>query len=186
MPRTVRWLFVLAIAAIGGFFLFSGDAAERPTEVAPVVDKRVEAARVDAAAARRSLRFSGVVRAVDRATLAFAIGGRMIARPVEVGDRVARGDVVARLDPRELDNAVAGAEGALAELEARREQARRDLERVEALVAAKAATSEERERTAAGLEAVAAGEDSARARLSEARRLRDEGVLRAPFAGTIT
>jgi RND family efflux transporter MFP subunit len=148
--------------------------------------KYVAVAPVEVAVEHRQLRFSGVTRAVRRARLSFALGGRMLERTVDVGDVVRAGQVLARLDERELNNAVARAQGALAELVARRGQSERDLERSQQLAAAKAATSEEVERSRAGVEALRAAEDAANAQLRETQRLLEETVLRAPFAGTVT
>ena len=157
----------------------SSDSREMPL-------KRVEAAPVETAATQRDVRFSGVTRAVQRARLAFALGGRIVARPVEVGDEVRKGDLLARLDDREVANTVAGARGALAELQARRAQAERDAARATRLSEAKAATSEEVEKTGAALTAIQAAEEAAEARLREAERLLDETTLAAPFDGTVT
>ena len=151
---------------------------------APV--KRVETGVVITASSHRDLRFSGVTRAVDRARLAFSLGGRIVARPAQVGEVVQKGTVLARLDGSEVENAVAGAQGALAELQARRAQAERDAGRTKKLLAAKAATAEELEKIEAGLQALRAGEDAAAARLRETERLRDETRLKAPFTGTVT
>ncbi|MEO1370263.1 MAG: efflux RND transporter periplasmic adaptor subunit, partial [Acidobacteriota bacterium] len=107
-------------------------------------------------------------------------------RSVDVGDRVRAGQVVARLDDLELRNAVAGARGALAELQARRSQSERDVERAERLLAAKAATGEELEKSRAGLDALNAAITAAEARLREAERLLKETRLEAPFGGTVT
>ena len=42
---------------------------------------------------------TGHIQAQDEAALAFRIGGRMIERSVNVGDRVEPGQVIAKLDP---------------------------------------------------------------------------------------
>ncbi len=148
--------------------------------------KRVEVATVATAQAARQVRFSGVLRSVRRARLGFTRGGRVVSRPVQVGDRVRRGQVLARRDAVEFDNAVAAARAQLAEFAARRAQGEREAERARRLVAAKAATGEELERSTAALDALRAAEQAATARLREAQRRRDEVVLRAPFDGTIT
>lgn len=176
-----------AVAVIGGALYLSAAATDDPAPAAAEVHrKRVRVATVEATTASRELRFAGVTRARQRARLSFAVGGRIAARDVEVGDVVREGQVVARLDGRELDNAVASARAAVAELEARERQAARERERAAKLVASKAATAEELERAEAALESVAAGRDATQARLREAERLRDETVLRAPYAGTVT
>ena len=134
----------------------------------------------------RLLRLSGVTRAADRARLSFAVPARLATRPVEVGDAVRPGQVLGTLDDREYRLAERAATAALAELEVRLTQARRDLERVERLVANEAATDEELERMLASVGALEAAHDAAAARLAETSRLTQEGVLHAPFAGTVT
>ncbi len=179
-PRAFRVLATAAFLAAG-----ASPVPAREAEEAEVL-KRVKVAVVEAARTSRELRFSGTTRAARRARLAFSLGGRIVARPVEIGDRVARGQLLARLDDKEVANAVASARAALAEIEARRSQGERDLERAERLAAAKAATREELERAAAAAAALRAAEDAARARLAEAERQLGETRLTAPFAGTVT
>ncbi len=145
--------------------------------------------RVDAVTSGEAIdriRLPGVTRAARRAELGFSLAARLASRPVEVGDRVRAGQILAGLDDREATIAARGAEAAVAELEIRAAQAERDLDRVQRLVDARAATTEELERTAATSAALHAALDAARARLDDTRRLVDESVLRAPFAGTIT
>ena len=177
---------LLAALSLGGAYFLAADAQTATERDAEIRLKRVEVATVEAASESRELRFSGVTRAKQRARLGFLVRGRVIDRPVEVGDTVRAGQVLARLDRRALDNAVANARGALAEIEARRSQAERDRERTAQLVEAKAATGEELERSSAGLDALRAAETAAQARLREAERQLGESVLEAPFAGTVT
>ncbi|MEE8526896.1 MAG: efflux RND transporter periplasmic adaptor subunit [Thermoanaerobaculia bacterium] len=148
--------------------------------------KRVRVAVVETVTDSRELRFSGTTRAARRARLAFSLGGRLVARPVEIGDRVRAGQVLARLDGLELSNARATASATLAELAARRAQSERDRDRAERLLASKAATREELERSSAAVDAIRAAEDAAAARLRESERLLAETELRAPFDGTVT
>jgi RND family efflux transporter MFP subunit len=110
----------------------------------------------------------------------------MVERPVEVGDRVAGDDVIARLDVREFDNAVNSARAAVGELKARLAQARRDRQRFERLIKDGAAAVQDFEQASASEEALGASLQAARARLQEARRIRSEADLKAPFSGTIT
>jgi multidrug efflux system membrane fusion protein len=163
--------------------------ADQATAPAPKTEetlKRVRVAAVEQIENSREVRFPSVTRAAQRARLGFTLGGRLMARSVEVGDRVEAGDVLAQLDGSELRNAVLSAEGALAELAARRAQTERDRDRAERLLNAKATTPEELERTVAAVEALVAAEDSATARLRETQRRLTETELRAPFAGTVT
>lgn len=148
--------------------------------------RAVRLATVESSPGERIVRLAGVTRAVKRAELAFAIPGRLAARPVEVGDHVAAGQPVATLDGRAQRLAERAAVAALAEVEVRLAQAHRDAERVERLAATGAATTEELERSRAGLAALAATAEAAAASLAEARRLVAECTLAAPFAATVT
>ncbi len=184
MLRRFRNLLISIAAVAGALYLAAG--SEPLASSADRGVKRVRVAEVEAATERRELRFSGTTRAARHSRLSFSLGGRLVERPVEVGDRVARGEVLARLDDREVRNAVATARGVLAEVRARRAQAERDLARVRRLVEAKAATEEELEKTRAGLDAMTAAEETARARLDEAERLLGETRLAAPYDGSVT
>src|ERR1700692_313782 len=61
-----------------------------------------------------SREFVGVVRARHETDLGFRVAGKIMTRTVNVGDRVRSGDVVAQLDPQDLDLHVQGAQAELA------------------------------------------------------------------------
>jgi membrane fusion protein, multidrug efflux system len=67
---------------------------------------------------------TGQVRAKDQANLGFRLDGRVIERLVDVGDMVKAGQVVARLDPRNQENALRSARANLLSAEAALTQAR--------------------------------------------------------------
>jgi len=146
----------------------------------------VRTAAVEERAGGRSVRYAGVTRSSFRATLSFAVPARIKSCPADVGERVRKGEVIAALDEEQYQLTLRVAEAALAELEARLAQARRDEERVRRLADARAATDEELEKSAAATRALAATHSLLTARHDEARRVLDETVLRAPFAGTVT
>jgi len=177
---------VLAAALILSLATAEPQPAADPNGITSTAARYVETAAVSTADAPTTLRFAGNVRSVRRAELAFSVGGRLLTRPVEVGDRVVAGAVLARLEGDELGHAAEAAVAAHAEAATRAAQALRDRDRVRRLVAAKAATAEELEQVEAAAEAAAAVEASASVRLREARRLRGETVLAAPWAGTVT
>src|SRR5262245_55119818 len=49
---------------------------------------------------------TGRIEAQDEAALGFRIGGRVMERPVNVGDRVQPGQIIARLEPQNEMNAL--------------------------------------------------------------------------------
>src|ERR1700756_1214634 len=61
-----------------------------------------------------TLALTGQVRAKDENSLAFRLDGHIVARLVNVGDRVTAGQVVAKLDPQNQQNNLRSAQAALA------------------------------------------------------------------------
>lgn len=116
--------------------------------------------------------FPATVQAVDRAELATRTSGTVMRVPVDVGSRVARGDVVLELDDADVNARIRRAEAEL-------ERARGVLARIEPLNEDGAATDQE-------LDDARAAFGMAEAGLAEARAQRAYSVLRAPFAGVVT
>ena len=124
-PRRSGWRAPLA--ALGAALLLAGCQAE--TAPAPQIERLVQVQRVRFETAGASREFVGVVRARYETDLAFRVGGKIVARVVNVGDRVRAGDVIARLDPQDLKLQVESAEAELAAATSSRAQAVADLER---------------------------------------------------------
>jgi membrane fusion protein, multidrug efflux system len=171
----------MVLAAALGTSLAREPAAGEPRE--PPV-RRVRVAAVEKLQGE-GLRFPGVVQARDRAELAFGSAGRLAARPVEVGDRVNAGALLARLEDDALSHQAAAATARRRELATRLEQAERDQTRAERLHEARAVTAEERERATSEREALAATLAAAATAEAEARRQLVESRLVAPWAGTV-
>jgi RND family efflux transporter MFP subunit len=130
--------------------------AERPVQVQGVANESEDAARD----------FVGVVRARYETDLGFRVGGKMVARLVNVGDRVHAGDVVARLDPEDLRLQVESADAELGAATTNLNQTSADFERYETLKARGYASIADFDRKTA-----AKGE--AESRLARARRALD-------------
>jgi multidrug efflux system membrane fusion protein len=74
-------------------------------------------------------RYSGTVRPRVEADIGFRVGGKVVARYVDVGSRVEAGTVLARLDPTDLDLQVHAAEAQLSSAAADDANARDDFVR---------------------------------------------------------
>ncbi|HET7729698.1 MAG TPA: efflux RND transporter periplasmic adaptor subunit [Usitatibacter sp.] len=81
--------------------------------------------------------YSGEIRARTEADVAFRLGGKLVARPVDAGARVARGQVLARLDPEDARLAARAAAAQLAAAEGDLALASAELERHTDLLAKK-------------------------------------------------
>lgn len=85
---------------------------------APKVIKKVKAMKLGAVESIDRRAFPGKAKAVSEASLSFRVSGQMASRPVNVGDKVKAGDLLASLDDVDFKNAVKVAEGLLGEAEA--------------------------------------------------------------------
>lgn len=159
------------------------DAHAASLVVQPPVSVRTTEVRVSDAG--EPLRFGGVVQPRDRATLTFQVGGVLRERPVELGQAVASGDLLARLFNPELDPAREAARARVNEVLAQTEQARLDADRAAQLHARGMLSAQERDRQASRLDALRASVGSARAALRQSEQVQHEMRLEAPFAGTI-
>jgi RND family efflux transporter MFP subunit len=98
-------------------------ACDKP--VPPAAQARpVRAVAVERVAEGETVSLTGHVRAKDEVNLAFRLDGRMIERPVNVGDVLKTGQTIARLDPQDQQNTLRSAQATLASAEAVLTQAR--------------------------------------------------------------
>ncbi len=77
-------------------------ACQAETAPAPKSERPVQVQRVAFETGAMAREFVGVVRARYETDLGFRVAGKIVTRVVNVGDRVRIGDVIARLDPRDL------------------------------------------------------------------------------------
>lgn len=179
---------LVVAAVIFAAVLVAGCGAESATEPAAVNVQSsvpVRAASVTTASQAEPLRFSGSVRARERASLTFQVGGVMRSRQVELGQQVEAGQVLAELYNPELGPARDAARARLGELQAQAEQARRERQRSEQLFQRGVVSTQELEQQSARVAALDAGVASARAGLAQTEGLSAESQLRAPFTGRI-
>ena len=88
-------------------------ACGRKEEAEAVAPRPVRTVTVQPTLAADTVVLTGHVEARNEAAMAFRLGGRMIERPVNVGDRVRVGQLLARLDPVNEINALRSAQAAL-------------------------------------------------------------------------
>jgi multidrug efflux system membrane fusion protein len=98
------------------------------------VSRPVKVVRIGDEAAAGVMSFAGEVRARYETTLAFRVSGKMIDRPVEVGDRVHKGQRVARLDSTDYRLGTDALHAQLTSAQAERDFARDDLTRYRELL----------------------------------------------------
>ncbi|MDJ0950428.1 MAG: efflux RND transporter periplasmic adaptor subunit [Alphaproteobacteria bacterium] len=99
-------------------------------KVAEEIVRPVFAIKVGDVSSLVKTNFPGRAKASGEVNLSFRVAGPLIARPANVGDQVKRGDVLARIDPRDFEVALQNAEGQLERERARLVRAQADFERI--------------------------------------------------------
>jgi membrane fusion protein, multidrug efflux system len=133
-----------------------------------------------------TISLTGQVRAKDQVNLAFRLDGRMVARPVNVGDVVTAGQVVARLEPQNQQNALQSAQANLASAEAALTQARLTFSRQQDLIEHGWTPRARFDEAQQALVAAEAQVDSAQAQVRIAQDQLSYTVLSADAPGAIT
>lgn len=123
-------LRMTAVLSVGAVLVLAGCSkpVEKAEEIRPVRAVRFAADNVDVAA-----EFPGDVRARVESRLGFRVGGKIIARKVDVGTQVKRGQVLMQLDPQDLQLAQAQANAGLKAAESNRYLAKAELKRYQEL-----------------------------------------------------
>jgi RND family efflux transporter MFP subunit len=106
---------------------------------------------------------TGQTEAENEVNLSFRVGGRMIARSVNVGDRVKAGQVVARLETEQADNALRAARANLASAASLLTKTRNDFNRQDELLRGGWTTRVRHDQALHAMQAAQAQVDAARA-----------------------
>lgn len=150
-------------------------APPRPI-VTEIVDGRTTAARA----------IPGVIAARVEVVLGFQTLGRVIARPADVGDVVRKGEILAAIDPDDLQGNVIAAEAALQASQVRLQTAAANAERTRELARRNVASTAQLEQDENALAAAAAAYSQAQSELIRARDAEGFANMTAPFDGIIS
>lgn len=156
---------------------------EAPT-AAP--ERPVKLLTVGAANAAASADLAGEVRARVESNLGFRVGGKITGRHVETGQRVRRGEELARLDARDYELAGQAAAAQLSATRAQLDNARADYARYQEMNRKGYVSATELEHARVALAAAEAQQEQAQSNQALAANQRDDTVLRADADGVIT
>ncbi len=137
-------------------------------------------------AAHETVVLTGHIQAQDELAVAFRIGGRMIERPVNVGDRVKPGEELAKLDPQNEVDALRSAQAGLAAAHALVTQTRAAFERQQSLLASGHTPRAQFDLAQKALLNAEAQADSAEAQVRVAANRVSDTILTADFPGVVT
>ena len=184
---SVIMLLAAALAAAGGGpaagawrWPWQAEAGPGDTGPRPVVSEIL----AETEPAPRSV--PGVIGAEKQVTLAFQTLGRLISRDVDVGDRVAQGDSLARQDPDDLAGNIHAAEAGLEAAQVQLATAESTAARTRELARRKVASQARLEAAEQALAAAQAAADQAQSELIRARDAAGFAEILAPFSGIVS
>lgn len=161
-------------------------ACEEAAPPAPPELRPVRVVTVEPRSGGDVVTLTGTVEAETLASLAFRIDGRMVERLVNLGDRVAPDQVVARLDPTNEENNLRAARADLAAAGARLTEARNNYWRQRELLQTGFTTRVRYDEATRTLQAADSAVDAAQARVGLAETRLGYTELRADAGGTVT
>ncbi|MCF1182066.1 efflux RND transporter periplasmic adaptor subunit [Marichromatium gracile] len=130
-------------------------------------------------------RLTGSVHARHEIPLAFRIGGAIVRRAVDAGERVEAGAVLFTLDPADVEQQRVAAEATVASARAETENAERERERLADMLERRLASQQEYDRAETAARAARERLVAAEASLEQARNAVGYATLRAPTSGVL-
>ncbi|MBN9219048.1 MAG: efflux RND transporter periplasmic adaptor subunit [Mesorhizobium sp.] len=168
------------VAALG----LAGCSQEK-TEVKDII-RPVKVVEIAPAHDTRTLSYSGSVKARVESALGFRVNGKITERLVDIGQHVAPGDVLARIDRSDYDLSVKSAQAALDAAERQVETVELARKRAEQLFAKNFAPKSQLEQATLTYDQAVATRDSARSTLAQARNQVGYTELKADRDGIVT
>ncbi|MBI4965666.1 MAG: efflux RND transporter periplasmic adaptor subunit [Desulfomonile tiedjei] len=129
---------------------------------------------------------SGTVSSRETARVASRVLGYVVELNVDVGAQVQKGQVLLRIDTKELAEKEAQAKAALESAKADLVKARNDFERYKILFEKESVAKKDYDDMLARFETAQAAEQRASAALDEAKTMLSYGVVTAPFDGIVS
>ena len=171
------------LACTTAALLLAGCSPPPPPEE-PV--RAVRVLTVGASAFTAGYEFSGEVRAQVESRLGFRVGGKIIRRQAELGQRVKAGQVLAQLDPQDYRLAADAARAQLQAAATNRDLAAADFRRYQELKDQNFISGAELERRQANLKAAQAQFEQAQSQLAVQGNQASYTALIADVAGVVT
>ena len=179
--RPASALLVLSVVAAAAMLSACSKKEPLPEPVRAVKLLTVGEGQIEAAQ-----EFAGDVRARVESRLGFRVGGKIIKREVELGQRVKAGQVLARLDARDYQLSAEAARAQVTSAATQRDLAQANVQRFRALRAQNFISAAEMERYEANLKATQASLDQAKAQLSSQSNQENYTQLLADVDGVVT
>ncbi len=181
LKSRARWARLgLTITAVVGLAACS----KPPAPEEPI--RSVKVMTVGLQSAQAGLEYAAEVRARVESRLSFRVGGKLVVRPAELGQRVATGQLLAQLDPQDLKLAADAARAQVAAAQTNRDLAAADFKRYEALRAQNFISGAELERRETTLKAAQAQLAATQAQFAAQGNQSGYATLTSDVAGVVT
>lgn len=180
-PLAARRVFCLCALAALVTTLVACSKAEAPQE--PL--RSVKLLTVAGSDLNLASEFSAEVRARVESRLGFRVGGKLVQRPAEPGQRVAAGQLLALVDAQDFQLAAQAAQAQVSAAQSQRDLAAAEFKRFEALKAQNFISGAELERREASLKAAEAALNQAKAQAQAQGNQAGYARLTASHAGVI-
>jgi len=161
-------------------------ACQPEADASPPRPRPVRTITVERSAAGMPVTLTGRIEAEDEVRLGFRIAGRVLENNNKLGDRVAAGQVVARLESQNELNGLRTAQAALAAAQGQLTQARNHYERQETLLQQGWTTRVNYDQAKQAQQTAQAGVEAAEAQLKVAHDLVSFTELKADAPGVVT
>ena len=172
-----------AAAVSAAALLLAGCSKPEPS---PEPVRSVKLLTVGVGALQSQTEYAGEVRARVESRLGFRVGGKIVQRQAELGQRVKAGQVLAQLDPQDYQLAAQAAQAQVSAAQIQRDLAAADVKRYTALKEQNFISGAELERRQATLQAAQAALAQAQAQSSAQGNQTGYTRLLADVAGVIT
>jgi len=183
MPQHAPRLILLPILF---FALILGIVACSPKQEAEEPIRSVKLITVGSSELNVQGEYAAEVRARTESRLAFRVGGKILARQAEAGQRVQAGQVLAEVDVQDYALAAQAAQALAIGARAQRDLAASDYKRYEALLAQNFISAAELERRSASLKAAQSSLDQALSQAQSQANQAGYAKLLATTSGVVT
>ncbi|CAK9892290.1 MULTISPECIES: efflux RND transporter periplasmic adaptor subunit [Pseudomonas] len=173
----------LSIVCLGGLLVLAGCGEKKAAEIEL---PRVGVQRVQPGDFAASVTLTGDIQARVQTDLSFRVGGKIISRSVDVGDHIKANQVLARLDPKDLQTNVDSAKAEVFAEQARVTQSAAAFVRQQKLLPKGYTSQSEYDSAEAALRSSQSALKAAQAQLANAREQLSYTALVAEADGVIT
>src|ERR1051325_5931880 len=184
--KKYRWPLIAVGLLAGGLTvaLMAGWSSKPAVKDPRLQSPRVEIFEAPPAGSNRRT-FTGIVEARVQTDLGFRVGGKILERSVNMGQRVKRGQVLMRLDSVDLNLSLAAQQANVEAARAKYIQAKADEARVAVLVETRAVSRQEYDQARAALDSAKAQLDAAEAQARVSNNSSEYAVLFAHADGVV-